>query len=82
MGLALLLRLITPTVCLFRFAPNRSLSLNPDCTAAVHVIDFYLDDERAKERVKIFELVKKTDPASVELLQGYVREGMREPSFT
>ena len=44
------------------------------------MIDFYLDDERAKERGKILELVKKTDPASVELLQGYVREGMRESS--
>jgi len=41
------------------------------------VIDFYLDDARAKERAQILQLVKKTDSASVELLNGYVREGMR-----
>ena len=45
------------------------------------MIDFYLDDERAKERGQILHLVAKTDPASVELLHGYVREGMRESSF-
>ena len=46
--------------------------------AAVHVIDFYMDDERASERAKIIELAQKTDEASFELLRGYVREGMRE----
>lgn len=45
------------------------------------MIDFYLDDARAKERAQILQLVKKTDSASVELLNGYVREGMRESSF-
>ncbi|KAK7458169.1 hypothetical protein VKT23_010077 [Stygiomarasmius scandens] len=45
--------------------------------AAVHVIDFYMDDERASERAKIIELAQKTDEASFELLRGYVREGMR-----
>ena len=45
------------------------------------MIDFYLDDERAKERGEILHLVAKTDPASVELLHGYVREGMRESSL-
>ena len=42
------------------------------------MVDFYLDDAREKERAQILQLVKKTDPASVELLNGYVREGMRE----
>jgi linoleate 10R-lipoxygenase len=41
------------------------------------VIDFYLDDTREKERAQILQLVKKTDPASVEFLHGYIREGMR-----
>ncbi|THV00228.1 heme peroxidase [Dendrothele bispora CBS 962.96] len=45
--------------------------------AAVHVIDFYLDDDRAAERAKIIDLVSKTDQASFDLLRGYVREGMR-----
>jgi hypothetical protein len=45
--------------------------------AAIHVIDFYLDDERAKERAQIIQLCQRKDAASEELLQGYVREGMR-----
>ncbi|KAF8516240.1 heme peroxidase [Gautieria morchelliformis] len=39
--------------------------------AAVHVVDFYLDDKRAKEKAQIVQLVQKQDPASDELLQGY-----------
>ncbi|KAF9492298.1 heme peroxidase [Pleurotus eryngii] len=44
---------------------------------AVHTVDFYLDDGRAKERVEIIRLVKKDDAQSTELLQGYVREALR-----
>ncbi|KAJ3844035.1 heme peroxidase [Lentinula raphanica] len=50
--------------------------------AAVNVIDFYLDDERAPERAKIINLVKAGDNKSTELLRGYVREAMRlNPQF-
>ncbi|KAJ7079447.1 heme peroxidase [Mycena belliarum] len=43
----------------------------------VHVIDFYLDDARDKERAEILKLVHSEDAKSVALLRGYVREGMR-----
>ncbi|KAF9500697.1 heme peroxidase [Pleurotus eryngii] len=50
---------------------------------AVHVVDFYLDDARAKERNEIIRLAQKDDAQSTELLQGYVREAMRfNPQFT
>jgi hypothetical protein len=42
------------------------------------VVDFYLDDQREKERAHILQLIGKRDSASEELLQGYVREAMRE----
>jgi len=74
--ISLLLPLITPTVCLSLYVP---MSLNPDCTAAVHVIDFYLDDAREKEWAQILQLVKKTDPASVELLGMFVRKCVSFP---
>ncbi|KAF9258714.1 heme peroxidase [Marasmius fiardii PR-910] len=45
--------------------------------AAVHVIDFYFDDQRAEERARIVSLAKATDESSLETLRGYVREGMR-----
>ena len=45
--------------------------------AAVHVVDFYLDDARAKERAEIVKLVDVGDEKSTELLRGYVREAMR-----
>ncbi|KAJ7619752.1 hypothetical protein B0H17DRAFT_1219696 [Mycena rosella] len=45
--------------------------------AAVHVVDFYLSDTRAQERIAIIELVKRDDSNSVETLYGYVREAMR-----
>lgn len=48
--------------------------------AAVHVVNFYFDDEREKERNNILQLVQKKDPSSDLLLQGYVREAMRECS--
>jgi hypothetical protein len=57
------------------------IAAQPWYTAAVHVIDFYLDDARAKERAQMIQLIKKTDHASVELLHGYVREGMRKSFF-
>ncbi|KAL4262777.1 Heme peroxidase [Pleurotus pulmonarius] len=44
---------------------------------AVHTVDFYMDDARAKERAEIIRLVKKDDAQSTELLQGYVREALR-----
>ncbi|KAJ3865441.1 heme peroxidase [Lentinula novae-zelandiae] len=51
--------------------------------AAVNVIDFYFDDERAPERAKIIELAKASDDKSTELLRGYVREAMRlNPQYT
>ncbi|KAJ7436075.1 heme peroxidase [Mycena galericulata] len=51
--------------------------------ATVHVLDFYLSDARESERAQILELVRKDDPASTELLRGYVREGMRlNPQYT
>ncbi|KAG6809913.1 hypothetical protein H0H92_014111 [Tricholoma furcatifolium] len=50
---------------------------------AVNVIDFYLDDERAKERQQIIQLVNNKGPGSEELLRGYVSEGMRlRPQYT
>ncbi|KAF7358979.1 Heme peroxidase [Mycena sanguinolenta] len=51
--------------------------------AAVHVIDFYLDDARAQERAQIMNLVQGDDTKSTDLLRGYVREAMRlNPQFT
>jgi len=46
--------------------------------AAVQVMDFYLDPKHEQEYRDIIHLIKKTDEDSVELLRGYVREGMRE----
>ncbi|KAI0071441.1 heme peroxidase [Panus rudis PR-1116 ss-1] len=47
-----------------------------------HVVDFYLDDERARERAEIISLVDKTDETSKELLRGYAREAERlNPQF-
>ncbi|KAJ7055860.1 heme peroxidase [Mycena amicta] len=43
--------------------------------AAVHVIDFYLDDEREHERRQIDALVH--EPAADDRLLGYVREALR-----
>lgn len=55
--------------------------LTLECTAAVHVVDFYLDDEREKERAHILELITKRTSSSDELLQGYVREATRKSSL-
>ncbi|CAL1708758.1 unnamed protein product [Somion occarium] len=50
--------------------------------ATAQVIDFYLDDERTKERNEIIQLVNKRDAQSAELLRGYVREAQRlNPQF-
>ena len=47
-------------------------------TAAVLVIDFYLDKTRDKERVEILRLVGgESSDENDELLVGYVREAMR-----
>ncbi|KAF9257706.1 heme peroxidase [Marasmius fiardii PR-910] len=45
--------------------------------AAVQVIDFYFDDERAAERAQVISLSKATDATSTATLRGYVREAMR-----
>ena len=45
---------------------------------SIQVVDF---DAREKGRAQILQLVKKKDPASVEFLHGYVREGMPKFSF-
>ncbi|KAL0959662.1 hypothetical protein HGRIS_011364 [Hohenbuehelia grisea] len=50
--------------------------------AVAHVVSFYLDDARSKERAAITQLSQNTDPQSTELLQGYVREALRlNPQF-
>ncbi|THV00227.1 heme peroxidase [Dendrothele bispora CBS 962.96] len=50
--------------------------------AAVHVVDFYMDDERSSERAKIISLASRSDLGAFETLCGYVREGMRlNPQF-
>ncbi|KAG6810880.1 hypothetical protein H0H92_009972 [Tricholoma furcatifolium] len=50
--------------------------------AAVHVVDFYLDDARAEERKAIIKLVGSQDSQSDTLLRGYVCEAMRlKPQF-
>ena len=47
-------------------------------TAAILVIDFYLDENRDKERVEILRLVGgESSDENEELLVGYVREAMR-----
>ncbi|KAJ7160327.1 heme peroxidase [Mycena filopes] len=51
--------------------------------AAVHVVDFYLDDSHAKERAQILSLVQSDDSNSTETLRAYVREAMRlNPQYT
>jgi hypothetical protein len=45
--------------------------------AAVHVVDFYLDDTHEKERLQILQLVQSDDSKSTDMLRGYVREAMR-----
>jgi linoleate 10R-lipoxygenase len=45
-------------------------------TAAVNVIDLYLDDAHEKERLDIIRLSQASDKQSTELLHGYVREAM------
>ncbi|GLB40814.1 putative heme peroxidase [Lyophyllum shimeji] len=50
---------------------------------AVNVVNFYLEDEQAKERQHIVELVKKGDATSTQVLRGYVCEAMRlRPQYT
>ncbi|KAI0658449.1 heme peroxidase [Cubamyces menziesii] len=46
------------------------------------IIDFYMDDARAKERAEIAKLVGATDANSLNLLRGYIREAQRlAPQF-
>lgn len=48
-----------------------------------HIVDFYLDDERAYERAEIIQLAKRDDAEAKRLIAGYVREGQRlNPQFT
>ena len=50
--------------------------------AAVHVVAFYLDEARAKEKEHIVQLVNRNDTESATLLRGYVCEAMRlKPQF-
>jgi len=50
--------------------------------AAVHVIDFYMDESRNKERAELSKLARSKDATSDNLLRGYVREAMRlNPQF-
>jgi hypothetical protein len=50
--------------------------------ASVNVVDFYLSEERAKEKAHIQQIVGKTDSESQGLLRGYVCEAMRlKPQF-
>lgn len=46
--------------------------------AAAHIIDFYLDDARAKERQHISQLADATDALSVDTLRGYIYEAIRK----
>ncbi|TFK63860.1 heme peroxidase [Pluteus cervinus] len=51
--------------------------------AAVHVIDFYFDDAREKERLAILKLVQTESDANTKVIRGYVREAMRlNPQYT
>lgn len=46
--------------------------------AVAHIVDFYLDDDRAKERAEIIKLSQRDDPESLKLLMGYVREAQSQ----
>ena len=46
--------------------------------AAVHAVDYYLDEEQEKERHHILELWQLDDAESAEVLLGYARETLRE----
>lgn len=50
--------------------------------AAAQVVDFYLDDARAKGRAAIISLVNGTDPAADDLLKRYVREAQSSYIFS
>ncbi|PFH53338.1 hypothetical protein AMATHDRAFT_187988 [Amanita thiersii Skay4041] len=45
--------------------------------AAVHAVDFFLDEEQEKERHHILELMQLDDAESGDLLLGYAREALR-----
>lgn len=49
--------------------------------AAVHVIDFYLDEKHSAQKADIVRLVQRDDMQSLELVRGYVREAMSKPSI-
>ncbi|CAE6433839.1 unnamed protein product [Rhizoctonia solani] len=50
--------------------------------ATSHMVDFYMDDARKKEREHLIELATKNDPESTKLLIGYYREAARlNPQF-
>jgi linoleate 10R-lipoxygenase len=60
--------------CILGIAVGSSVNL---AQAAVHVIDFYLEDAQEKERIHIIQLCNSNDAQSAELLLGYVCEAMR-----
>ncbi|KDN41575.1 hypothetical protein RSAG8_07376, partial [Rhizoctonia solani AG-8 WAC10335] len=50
--------------------------------ATSHMVDFYMDDARKKEREHLIQLATKNDPESIQLLIGYYREAARlNPQF-
>ncbi|KAI0756453.1 heme peroxidase [Daedaleopsis nitida] len=61
------------------FAVSTSVSL---AKTVAQVVNFYLADERAKERAEVTRLAATKDQASFDLLRGYVREAQRlTPQF-
>ncbi|KAI0354701.1 heme peroxidase [Trametes cingulata] len=61
------------------FAVTVSVSL---AKSAAQVVDFYLDDQRAKERAEVVKLAGASDNNSLNLLRGYIREAQRlSPQF-
>ncbi|OSD00891.1 heme peroxidase [Trametes coccinea BRFM310] len=61
------------------FAVTSSVSL---AKTVSEIVDFYLDDKRAKERAEVTKLAGASDANSLDLLRGYVREAQRlAPQF-
>lgn len=57
------------------------LSLLTLFVAAVHVVDFYLDEKHSAQKAHIVQLVQHDDVSSVELVRGYVREAMSKNEY-
>ncbi|CDO73377.1 hypothetical protein BN946_scf185013.g11 [Trametes cinnabarina] len=62
------------------FAVTTSVSL---AKTVAEVVDFYLTNERAKERAEVVKLATASDADSLDVLRGYVREAQRlAPQFS